>query len=196
VRSQCALAHKIALAASSQSRHAAAAEDIAQDVVLRLLRKLELEPQAFPSDAALAYWVNASTRGRIMDIVDGDSASADRATSWLEESLPARRVAEHPATYTLVREMGGRTGDALTDMPDRRRESFLDSREDGLTVVEIAAKQGVTPATVRKQLQYATRDLAIALGDYVNTPPEDGDEWKIRPRADREAVSDEEGDDE
>ena len=49
-------------------------------------------------------------------------------------------------------------------MPQKRREVFILSRREGLTINEIAVRLGISPRTVNKHIQLALRAMRSALG--------------------------------
>lgn len=54
-------------------------------------------------------------------------------------------------------------------MPERRREIFILSRKEGLSIAEIAARLDVAPKTVKNQLTDATNFLRAEFGSYGAT---------------------------
>jgi RNA polymerase sigma-70 factor (ECF subfamily) len=58
-------------------------------------------------------------------------------------------------------------GEALTKMTDKVRETFILSREKGLTYNEIAALSGVTPKAVENRMSTALKVLREYLKDFL-----------------------------
>lgn len=56
---------------------------------------------------------------------------------------------------------------ALDTMPDKRREVFLLSRDEGLTYQEIADLLGITKKTVENHMGNALQHLREELGDWI-----------------------------
>ena len=57
--------------------------------------------------------------------------------------------------------------DRLATFPALTRDIFLSSRFDGMTYDEIAAKYGVSPRKVKREIQRVLADIRIALQDYL-----------------------------
>lgn len=55
----------------------------------------------------------------------------------------------------------------LDDIPDLSRDIFLSSRFEDLTYEEIAAKYGVSPRKVKREIQKALEILRASLKDYL-----------------------------
>lgn len=55
----------------------------------------------------------------------------------------------------------------LNDIPDLSRDIFLSSRFEDLTYDEIAAKYGVSPRKVKREIQKALEILRASLKDYL-----------------------------
>lgn len=55
----------------------------------------------------------------------------------------------------------------LADIPDLSRDIFLSSRFEDLTYDEIAAKYGVSPRKVKREIQKALEILRASLKDYL-----------------------------
>jgi len=70
-----------------------------------------------------------------------------------------------PERICLDRDRVRRAERALAAMPARRREVFLAARLDGLPHAAIAARFGITTATVQKHIARAMISLAAAMAD-------------------------------
>lgn len=55
----------------------------------------------------------------------------------------------------------------LADMPELSRSIFISSRFEDLTYEEIAAKYGVSPRKVKREIQKALEILRVSLKDYL-----------------------------
>ena len=55
----------------------------------------------------------------------------------------------------------------LATFPPLTQDIFLSSRFDGMTYDEIAARYGVTPRKVKREIQRVLADIRIALQDYL-----------------------------
>ena len=80
-----------------------------------------------------------------------------------------------------MREVFAGVDQALDDMPERRREVFLEARQDGLSYREVAERRGISAETVHRHVGQAMSDLRIALGRFADADADDDDDqWKIR----------------
>ena len=54
----------------------------------------------------------------------------------------------------------------LERLPDKMRAIFIDSRDHGLSIEEIAQKRAISPQTVKNQLSAALKKLRERLGNF------------------------------
>lgn len=144
-------------------RQAADIADLRQEVYARVYEAAARErprfPRAFVFAIARNLLIDRLRQARIVQIdamgdlsslnVIGDEAPADLRLSARQELERFRR--------------------ALEALPPRRREVVVLRKVDGLSQKEVAARMGVTQATVEKQLAKAMLALADALG--ASEPP-------------------------
>lgn len=57
--------------------------------------------------------------------------------------------------------------DRLATFPSFTQDIFLSSRFEGMTYNEIAAKYGVSPRKIKREIQRVLADIRIALQDYL-----------------------------
>ncbi|MET3678291.1 MULTISPECIES: sigma-70 family RNA polymerase sigma factor [Pseudomonas] len=128
------------------SEHAA---DLAQDTFVRLLRARQLSPLKEPR----AY-LSSIARGLMID--QFRRRALERA---YQESLAHLPEAEVPSEEDrlVILDTLARLDRALHQLKPRARQAFLLAQLDGLSIVQIALRLGVSRATVE-------RDLAKALG--------------------------------
>jgi RNA polymerase sigma-70 factor (ECF subfamily) len=137
------LVHGILLA---RVRHADAL-DLVQDVFLIALRRLDRlrEPEAF------APWIAAIARNRA---VDHFRRARDMDELPDEVADPPRPSAEALAALDCIRAL-----------PEAYRETLTLRLVEGMTGPEIAARTGLTPASVRVNLHRGMKLLRQRLGD-------------------------------
>lgn len=147
-----------------QTRDPAEAEDLTQEVLLRLLRVGADETIAAPDEFVFTIASNLlrdRARRRISRQADrhvslhppAADGSAAEPLQLVAEDLPADRV-------LLGKEKLRRTLDALADLPDRTREIFLLFRVERLRQAEIAERLGVSVSAVEKHVVRAVAHLA------------------------------------
>jgi RNA polymerase sigma factor (sigma-70 family) len=190
---QCVLVRTLAYTAACLAADPAAAEDLAQDVVLLLLKKLRADAGCFPDDAALAAWAGITIRGRVLNwILSGDSRDAHNlAVAESHARHEGRRV--DPAIRADGRDALTRLERALRQMAERQRTAFLGTRDGGMSYRALASARRVSKETVRRQVGQAFHDLRDALGDALDF--DDDPQWKVRGPGRRAAFLDEDPED-
>ncbi len=149
-------------------------DDLVQDVMLRVYRGLG----SFRLDASFDTWIlqimsnaakNASrdrntgkaraTRTSLDSLLERDAGSGP--------ALPEPRSAEAgPLDDALAAERKARLAAALEELPARIRQCLL-FRYQGYRYREIAAAQGTTLDTVKKQISQGHKRLRPILGSFV-----------------------------
>lgn len=153
-------AHYPALVVSAERllRDRAAAEDIAQEVLLQLWRRREtLLPQA-----SLRAYLHQSARNLALN-----QLRHARVARGGEPSVRLPTASPHADARTNVRELWEFARAAILELPDDARETFQRSREDGLTYPEIAEVMGVSVKTVEARMGRALRQLREKLSQWL-----------------------------
>jgi RNA polymerase sigma-70 factor (ECF subfamily) len=139
----------------------ATAQDVAQDVFLRLWRR----PGGF--DAArgdLGAYLRLMARSRALDLWRSAQAG-DRATDRLKiaSGREAPRAEEQPAAHLERDEHQRRVRAALGALPEPQREAVVLAYWGGLTADEIAARSGVPLGTAKSRVRLGLRRLRAEL---------------------------------
>lgn len=145
--------------AESIVRDHAPAEEIAQEVMLELWRRRE----SLQLEQGFGAYLLRSTRNRALNhvrherIVDRELAAA---------TIEAR---EFPATDAemLGVELERAIREAINALPERCREVFQLSREQGLKYTEIAGVLEISVKTVEKRMGQALSELRERLGPWL-----------------------------
>lgn len=134
------------------------AQDLTQDVVVRVLRNL----RSFRGDARFTTWLYRVVRNAAVDRRQRERRRRDREEGLevahdipAEAHEPGERL-DRAAALRSVRE-------AFRKLPARQREIFDLADVQGLTSPEIAEKVGVAPSTVRVTLMKARRAIRSAM---------------------------------
>ena len=150
------------------------AEEVAQDVLLRVSRKI----YAFRGEAALSSWIYRITFNTAMsrlrslkyrrpaELPQGTVSRADMA-----ESSAPREVADWSdlADDRLLRsEMRTRLVSALSGLPDIYRAAVLLRDVQGLSTEEASAVLGVKPQTLKSRLHRGRLMLREQLADFAD----------------------------
>jgi RNA polymerase sigma-70 factor, ECF subfamily len=160
-------------------RDAEAAEDLLQEVFLRVVRDAQDSGPAWKGEAKFSTWLYTIARNLCIDrarrnsVRGSASASAspsidgptdgDAETATLHERI----AAPGPATDAVVagRQAARRIDRAVADLPDDQREVFLMREVMELPFAEIASLVGASEPTVKSRMRYALEKLRAALAD-------------------------------
>ena len=129
-------------------------EDLVHDVFLQAMRRLESLREA----AAFGGWLAMIARNRATD-----HFRRSKETTELPEELAGRHVPHAEARAVL---------DVIRAMPDAYSETLILRLVEGMTGPEIAARTGLTPASVRVNLHRGMKQLRERLG--MTPRPSDG----------------------
>ena len=129
------------------------AEDLTQEVFLRLVRRLDLEtienPEAFVFQTAMNLLRDRSRRGKTQHSHLSDLAHQQPGI----EELSPERVFDSRQSLTLV--LG-----VLDELDERSRDAFILHRLEGMKHAEIAHLYGVSVSSVEKYIIKALSLLA------------------------------------
>ena len=158
-------------------RDAEAAEDLLQEVFLRVVRDAQervgakrpgratrsSRPGSTPSRATSASTGRAGARSAGSARIDGPTDGEPETTATLHERI----AAPGPATDAVVagREAARRIDRAMAELPDDQREVFLMREVMEMPFAEIASVVGVSEPTVKSRMRYALEKLRAALAD-------------------------------
>jgi len=122
------------------------ADDLVQDVFLSALRRLSM----LRDDASFPAWLAAIARNRA-----NDHHRRAVETIELSESVASGCASGREALAVL---------DAICALPEAYREPLILRLVEGMTGNEIAARTGLTPASVRVNLHRGMKQLRVKLG--------------------------------
>jgi len=136
-------------------------EEIIQDVFIRIWQKREQLPEL---DSFRAYLFRIA-RNQVISWLR--SARPRHKIVELDESLAggSRADADHLVLYNQYYKM---VLDAIALLPERKKEVFLLSLEEDLTLDEIARRLHLTKSTVKQHLYSATTSIRDYLKKYGN----------------------------
>ncbi|MDD7532630.1 MAG: sigma-70 family RNA polymerase sigma factor, partial [Candidatus Cryptobacteroides sp.] len=81
--------------------------------------------------------------------------------------MEAEVLAEENTDILFGTELAAIFRDFIATMPELTRNIFMDSRFEGLTYNEIAAKYDVTPRKVKRDIQKVLEKMRVSLKDYL-----------------------------
>ena len=145
--------------AESVARDSAAAEEIAQEVLLQFWRR----GRELRVEQSIAGYLLRSTRNRALNHVRHERIVARELAAT---SLDAREFPSADAD-TLGGELDRAVRHAIEGLPERCREVFEMSRDQGLRYAEIATILEISVKTVEKRMGQALAELRIRLGPWL-----------------------------
>ena len=141
-QSYAPLVHGVLLARMPRSE----VEDMVQEIFLHALRKLH----TLRDKAAFGPWIAMIARNRAMDF-----HRSSRETVELSDDLRSRDSDQSKAEEILA---------IICKLPDAYRETLVLRLVEGMSGPEIAARTGLTPASVRVNLHRGMKLLREKLG--------------------------------
>jgi RNA polymerase sigma-70 factor (ECF subfamily) len=146
------------------------AEDVTQDVLLQVVRKLP----SFRREAAFPTWlhrvtVNAALAHRRKRAVRNEHREKDRTLDMVleeEPSGPVRRWSVSPEEAALDREALQLIERAIGELPEEYRDVFVLSDVEGLPNAEIGELLGLSLPAVKSRLHRARHKLRNALSPH------------------------------
>lgn len=147
--------------AANLSRDAYKAEDIVQNVLIRLWEKRErLHPEL-----DLKRYLYRAVYNEFVDQYRKEMATTALEKKYIEE-LDAYLEKEDPERMERLMEVVNRE---INRLPAKCRETFLLSRKEGLTYGEIAEHMGVSVKTVETQMTKAFALLREKVGEKLQS---------------------------
>lgn len=136
----------------------AVADDLYQDVWSRVIDA----QSRFRRGNGFRRWAFTIAHNRLVDHWRARSREPN-ADADDPEAL-AGNDADAPDARTERRQQADRLRSALMRLPREQREAFLLKQEAGLTLQELAEREGVGAETIKSRLRYATGKLKKLLG--------------------------------
>ena len=125
-------------------------DDLVQEVFLAALKRL----QSLRESAAFGGWLAMITRNRAVDYY-----RRARETEELTDDLPVASHRDTEAEHEAARML-----DIVRSLPEAYRETLVMRLVEGMSGPEIAARTGMTPASVRVNLHRGMKMLREKLG--------------------------------
>jgi RNA polymerase sigma-70 factor, ECF subfamily len=133
----------------------AAAEDVAQEVFVKLWKSLD----RYDGRAQLSTWIYAITRNAAISAL-----RRQRPASSLSDEAVLAEAESHAAHEDDPRADDAALWRAVAALPDHERRAVILYYQDERPVEEVAAMLGVPANTVKTHLHRARGKLAMALG--------------------------------
>ena len=146
------------------------ADDVTQEVLIRMIRNLD----ALPAPPRLAGWLYTVTRNAA---ADGFRSRSQQRTAADSEDILASAVSDlpNPASDAERGELGEVLRAAFDELPGRQREVFDLVELQGVPATEAAGILGIRPTSVRGNLFKARRNLRRQI---LAVWPDVGEDWQ------------------
>lgn len=131
-----------------------AAKDIVQEVFIYCWQKRE---QIIITETVAGY-LSTAVRFKVLNHLKAESTRL-KYEQQAGTALPQ-------ISYMPDKDLHNSYHRELEKLPPKMREVFIDSRESGLSVSEIAEKRALSPQTVKNQLSGALKKLREGLGNF------------------------------
>jgi RNA polymerase sigma-70 factor (ECF subfamily) len=145
--------------AESMLRERALAEEIAQEVMLELWRRRE----SLDVEQTFAAYLVRSTRNRALNHIRHQRVVAREAAAAAIEPQASRSAEDE----LLGVELQQAVREAIDALPEKSREVFRLSREQGLKYAEIASVLEISVKTVEKRMGQALSELRERLAPWL-----------------------------
>lgn len=137
----------------------AVAKDIVQEVFVYCWQKRE---QIQIRESVAAYF-RAAVRFKVLNYLKSEKAR-EKYQLLAGQALPV--ITYNTDEHMAMADLQASYRRALERLPDKMRAVFIDSREFGLSIDEIAQKRDISPQTVKNQLSAALKKLREGLGNF------------------------------
>ena len=136
---------------------------IAEDIVQTVFMKIWLYRSSIDGSKPLRSYLFLLCRREVCSWFRKEVAVQRFVSGYDREEID--RFASTPVSDSAeLDELSRIASDVVARMPQKRREVFILSRREGLTINEIAVRLGISPRTVNKHIQLALRAMRSALG--------------------------------
>lgn len=137
-------------------------EELVQDLFLNIwMMREQWEPEG-----SIRPYLYKSIKNRAFDYLKHQKVER-KYLDWrkMEQELDSRQ--RTLSLHQEEQELAEAIEDAIAQLPDRRQEIFLLSREDGLTYREIAEVLDISVKTVETQMGRSLKTLRKLLSEYL-----------------------------
>ncbi len=141
--------------AFSVLRHRAAAEDLAQEVFVKLWQALD----RYDGSAKLSTWVYAITRNAAISAL-----RKERPTDSISDPTVMHEVESRGPDHTRDGSGDAALWQQVEALPSKQRQAVTLFYQEDRTVEEVAEMMGIPANTVKTHLHRARASLALALG--------------------------------
>jgi RNA polymerase sigma-70 factor (ECF subfamily) len=156
-------ADKVYTMAGSYLKSPLEAQDVVQDVFLKVWEKRN----ALPDVNNIAAWLHVLTRNHLINLLQKKIPSRAGERTSLQDT-PAEE--QEPAKQLDVKEMSSLIRAAVNGLPPRQQQVYRLSREQGMTLQQIAVSLGLSYDTIREYMNYALKNIRFYLQQHYGKP--------------------------
>ena len=137
------------------------AEDVTQEVFLRIWRKIDSYD---PAKAKISTWLSSITRNRAIDVARKNKY-VNRQVSWADVSRNPGLTGDTPEARTELNLTRERVRAAMAQLPEEQRSALALAYFQGMTQKEIAEESGEPLGTIKTRVRLGMQKLRGILID-------------------------------
>jgi RNA polymerase sigma-70 factor, ECF subfamily len=139
--------------------------DDCEEVVQGFFLKLWDKKEELDINQSIKNYLFSSVRNRCLNFIKHEKIKQEYQAEIMKK--PEGQI--DPTNFIMEVNLIERIDQCISDLPERRREIFILSREQGLKYREIADQLGISIKTVETQMGQALKELREKLKDYQQT---------------------------
>jgi RNA polymerase sigma-70 factor (ECF subfamily) len=149
----------LCLYATQILKNASAAEEIVQELFVRLWEKRK-ETEV---ETSLKNYLLRAVKNQCLNYIKHSQIKNEYSRKILAENEPVSTEYDFESQTELFRKIE----ESISELPEKRQEIFRLSRQEGLKYREIATKLNISPKTVETQMGLAIKTLREKLRDFL-----------------------------
>jgi len=136
--------------------------DDCEEIVQSFFLKLWDKKDELDINQSVKNYLFSSVRNRCLNFIKHEKIKQEYQSEIMKN--PDGQI--DPTSFIMEVNLVERIDQCIADLPERRREIFMLSREQGLKYREIADQLGISIKTVETQMGQALKELREKLKDY------------------------------
>ena len=138
--------------------------DVAEEIVQDFFVKLWEKRAQLSVDTSVKNYLYRAVKNQCLNYIKHNITK----TNHLQNIQTEKKRVIQPDEYFLALELAKKIEESIQSMPEKRREIFRLSREEGLRYNEIAEKLQISLKTVEAQMGLAIKTLREKLKNYIS----------------------------
>lgn len=135
------------------------AEEIVQDLFVKIWEKRT----QLSIDSSIKNYFYRAVKNQCINFIEHNNIVAQHISS----RQPEKEMEIQPDEHFLAAELAQKIEESIASLPEKRREIFRLSREEGLKYREIAKKLNISTKTVEAQMGLAIKTLREKLKHHI-----------------------------